>query len=275
MMIFPEIDPIAFSIGPFVVRWYALAYLAGFILGWKYILYLSGLDKDKGEIKIKTIYGAPVTKADVDDFLAWCIMGVILGGRLGYVAFYQPQMILQDPLEILKVWHGGMSFHGGTLGVIAVIIIFSLRRHLPLLHFADLICCAVPIGLFFGRIANFINGELFGRVTTSPLGMVFPHGGNFPRHPSQIYEALLEGALLFVILFILVHRPFIRHKAGMLSGLFLTGYALARMVAELFREPDIHIGFIAGSLTMGQILSVPMMLAGLGLMVFSCKRKSM
>ncbi|MCB1555832.1 MAG: prolipoprotein diacylglyceryl transferase, partial [Alphaproteobacteria bacterium] len=172
---FPQIDPVALSIGPLDIRWYALAYLVGFLLGWRYALYIAGLTKGK------------IDKAALDDFFPWAIIGVILGGRLGYVLFYQWDLYAAHPLETLKVWHGGMSFHGGALGVIAAMILYAWRRALPLLALTDIICCVVPIGLFFGRIANFINAELYGRVTSAPWGVVFPGGGPLPRHPSQLY----------------------------------------------------------------------------------------
>lgn len=256
MFDFPEIDPVAFSLGPLDIRWYALAYLAGFLLGWQYVLYLCGLDKE-----IKT-YEARIHKTDIDDFLPWGVLGVILGGRLGYVLFYQPQLIWMAPLEIPAIWNGGMSFHGGVLGLLTAMGAFAWKRRLPFLNLTDMICCAAPIGLFFGRVANFINGELFGRPTEMPWGVVFPRGGYLPRHPSQLYEAALEGLLLALVMAILVHRPGLRHRPGLLSGLFLIGYALCRVTAEFFREPDLHIGFVLGPFTMGQMLSVPMVLGG-------------
>lgn len=254
---FPNIDPVAISLGPLEIRWYALAYLAGFLLGWAYVLYLAGLDRDKqGTEKL-------VAKTAIDDFLPWAILGVILGGRLGYVLFYQPEMYLQEPLEAFKIWHGGMSFHGGVLGMIVAMIVYASWHKMPLLRLTDLVCCAAPIGLFFGRIANFINGELFGREAYVPWAMAFPGGGEFPRHPSQLYEAALEGLALLAILFLLVRQDGIRNRPGILSGVFLIGYALARITVEFFREPDIQIGYIGSFFTMGQVLSVPMILGGL------------
>ena len=176
---FPEIDPIAIEIGPLAIRWYALAYLAGFILGWRYCVGLARLD---GRYR--------PNETDIDDFLAWAVMGVVLGGRIGYVLFYQPGYYMENPAEILMVWQGGMSFHGGMLGAILAMLAFALRRNFSPVRLADLVVCVVPIGLFFGRIANFMNGELFGRVTDVAWGVVFPRGGDLPRHPSQLYEAL-------------------------------------------------------------------------------------
>ena len=189
---FPMIDPVAIALGPLQIRWYALAYLAGFLLGWRYCLRLAGWDAEHRP-----------NREDIDDFLTWVIVGVILGGRLGYVLFYNFEYYLSTPLDALKVWHGGMSFHGGALGVIAALFIYPALKKFPPLRLCDIVCAAVPIGLFFGRIANFINAELYGRVTNVPWGIVFPNGGAEPRHPSQLYEAALEGAVLFVILFLL------------------------------------------------------------------------
>lgn len=258
MFEFPHIDPVAFWLGPFAIRWYALAYLAGFLIGWRYAMKLAGFDDDTRP-----------TPKDVDDFLPWVIAGVILGGRLGYVLFYNFEHYFENPVDIFKLWHGGMSFHGGALGVILVLLIWPHIHRIPHLRLADIVCASVPIGLFFGRIANFINGELFGRVTDAPIGMVFPAGGPEPRHPSQLYEAGLEGAVLFLILFLLMRIDGVRNKPGIVSGVFLAGYGFARSFIELFREPDAHIGFINGSFTMGQLLSTPMIIAGIGLIVFA------
>ncbi|MFP4314391.1 MAG: prolipoprotein diacylglyceryl transferase [Alphaproteobacteria bacterium] len=261
-MDFPNIDPVAFYLGPFPIRWYALAYIAGFLAGWKYCLYLAGLDNDKRP-----------NKTDIDDFLPWAILGVIAGGRFGYVIFYQWEFYASDPLEIARIWNGGMAFHGGILGVIVSLIAYSIKRQIPLLRLSDILACATPIGLFFGRIANFINGELFGRVTNVPWGMNFPRGGGMDRHPSQLYEAALEGLLLFGILFLLVRMQHIRDHAGILSGVFLAGYGGARFFVEFYREPDLQIGYIAGVLTMGQILCIPMILGGMVLIAYGAFSK--
>ncbi|MCC6597917.1 MAG: prolipoprotein diacylglyceryl transferase [Alphaproteobacteria bacterium] len=258
---FPNIDPVAFSVGPLVVRWYALAYLAGFLIGWRYCLYLAGLDKDTRPNPV-----------DVDDFFPWAIGGVILGGRAGYVLFYQSAYYMANPLSIVKIWEGGMSFHGGALGVIIAMILFSLRRKINPLRLADMVCACVPIGLFFGRLANFINGELFGRVTDSSIGMVFPRGGDLPRHPSQLYEAGLEGLVLFLILLVLALRPGVRARPGLVSGVFLAGYGLFRAFIEFYREPDFQIGLIGGVISMGQILSLPMVVAGCALALYALMR---
>ena len=248
---FPRIDPILFSIGPFAIRWYALAYVAGLLLGWRYMLQLN-------------ISRAHMTTSEViDELLVWAIVGVILGGRLGYVVFYNPSFYAENPLQIFAVWMGGMSFHGGLLGVTLVIVWFAKRRHLELLRLSDLVSCAVPLGLFFGRIANFINGELFGRVTNVPWAMTFPHGGPLPRHPSQLYEAVLEGIVLFALLFWLAWKKGALKKPGMLTGVYLLGYALARVSIEFVRQPDAQIGFLPLGTTLGQWLSVPMLLGGM------------
>ena len=258
---FPEIDPVAFSIGPLMVRWYALAYIGGFLVGWRYALYLCGLSKD-----------ARPNAADIDDFLPWGILGVILGGRIGYVLFYQLPMYIADPLEILKVWNGGMSFHGGAAGAIVAMVIYAMVKKIPLLRLTDLFCCAVPIGLLFGRVANFINGELFGRATDVAWGMVFPYCGPMPRHPSQLYEAALEGVVLFIVLFLLARRDSIRNKPGILSGVFLIGYGISRIIVEFFREPDVQIGYIMYLFTMGQVLCGPRILGGLYVVFYAAKR---
>lgn len=249
---FPNIDPVAVAIGPLAIRWYALAYLSAFLLGWLYVVYLAGRNKDQRPNKL-----------DLDDFLAWGILGVILGGRVGYVLFYQTAMYLQNPLEIFMLWHGGMSFHGGALGMIIAMFIYAWRKNIPTLRLTDWVCCAVPIGLFFGRIANFVNGELYGRVTEAPWGVIFPHGGELARHPSQLYEAGLEGLVLFLILFALANIKSVLARPGIISGVFLIGYALSRITVEFFREPDVQLGYLFGMFTMGQILCLPMILGGL------------
>lgn len=253
---YPNIDPVMVQIGPIAIRWYAAAYLTGLLGGWAYMRQL---------VKRPPFAMSP---QDIDDFLVWATLGVVLGGRLGYVLFYKPLYYLENPLEVLFLWQGGMSFHGGAVGVIAGIIVFSRRRGLNLLSVGDVVCCTAPIGLFFGRIANFINGELFGRPAPDfPFAMVFPGGGPVPRHPSQLYEAMLEGLVLFLVLHLLWRIEAIRMRRGFLAGAFLAGYAVARSGSELFRQPDAHLGFLLGGLTMGQLLSLPMLLVGLGLML--------
>lgn len=250
------IDPVAFWLGPLPVRWYALAYLAGFLLGWRYCLYLSGL----------SLHHRP-DRQDIEDFLPWAIVGVILGGRLGYVLFYNFEHYYYAPLEALQVWKGGMSFHGGMLGVSFSLVMYPWLKGFNPLRLSDLVAAAAPIGLFFGRLANFVNGELYGRVSDVPWAMVFPRAGAQPRHPSQLYEAALEGALLFVILVLLVRIPAVRERPGIVTGVFLIGYGCFRSFVEFFREPDYQLGLFFNIVSMGQILSLPMILAGLVLVL--------
>jgi phosphatidylglycerol:prolipoprotein diacylglycerol transferase len=209
-----------------------------------------------------------VRRQDVDDFLVWATLGVVLGGRLGYVLFYMPGYYILHPLQALYVWHGGMSFHGGALGVTIAIILFTRARQLPLFGFSDIILEAIPIGLFFGRIANFINGELYGRPTQVPWGIIFPNGGSMPRHPSQLYEAFCEGILLFLLLFA-AEQLGARRRPGIVTGLFLAGYAVARMSGELFRQPDAQLGYLIFGTTMGQLLSVPVLIAGIAIIFWA------
>jgi phosphatidylglycerol:prolipoprotein diacylglycerol transferase len=257
---FPAIDPVLIEIGPFAVRWYALAYIAGLLLAWRYCRWLASLPPKQ------------LGPEAFDDFLVWATLGVVLGGRLGYVLFYKPGYYLYQPQEILLLWQGGMSFHGGLIGVLVAIGLFARRKGVHYFTLADIVGCATPIGLLLGRLANFINGELFGRPSEVPWAMVFPRGGPVPRHPSQLYEAALEGALLFLVLYLLVRRGWLR-QTGLLSGCFLIGYAIARVLGEIFREPDAHLGPIIGPVTMGQILSLPMLLAGLLIVLWSRRRQ--
>ncbi len=253
---FPAIDPVAISIGPVAIRWYALAYIVGLLIGWRYCLALASRPPHL------------VGRQDVDDFLVWATLGVVLGGRVGYVLFYMPGYYAAHPLEALYVWHGGMSFHGGALGVTIAILLFTRAGKIPLFAFSDIITEAIPIGLFFGRIANFINGELYGRQTQVPWAMIFPNGGAIPRHPSQLYEAFCEGVLLFLLLFA-TERLGARRRPGIVTGLFLAGYAIARMSGELFREPDAQIGFLIFGTTMGQVLSVPVLIGGVAIILWA------
>ena len=248
---FPAISPVLFEYGPIVIRWYALAYIVGLIIGWRYCLYLTRHPR----LLIK--------ESDIDDFLVWATLGVILGGRIGFVLFYQPAEYLAHPEAIIMVWKGGMSFHGGLIGVIVAMLLFAHRRQLPFFQLADIVACATPIGLLLGRVANFVNGELFGRPTTVPWAMVFPNGGPEPRHPSQLYEAFLEGLVLFIVLFVVARLGKARRQMGLLSGIFFIGYGVARIVGELFREPDANLSYLVGGTTMGQWLSAPMILLGI------------
>ena len=257
---YPIINPIAISIGPLAIRWYSLAYVAGILLGWRYMLRLADHS------------GGRVTRDNIDDFIVWATLGVIFGGRLGYVLFYRPSFYFAHPLEIPALWRGGMSFHGGALGVIVSLSIYVWRRGIRWFAFSDLVAAATPIGLFFGRIANFINGELYGRVTDVPWAMVFPNGGPLPRHPSQLYEATLEGLVLFCVLAWLAWRTRALEREGLLSGSFLLGYGIARIIGEFFREPDAFLGFLWEGATMGQLLSIPLVIVGLCLIVRALRR---
>ncbi len=253
MIIAPEIDPIAVSIGPLSVRWYGLMYLVGFLAGG-----LLGVYRAKKP-------GSGWQPSDVWDLLFYIALGVVVGGRLGYGLFYQTAWYFQHPWELLYIWTGGMSFHGGVIGVLVSIFLFSRHRKRTVIDIGDFTVPLIPIGLMAGRIGNFINQELWGRVTDAPWGVVFATADAEPRHPSQLYEATLEGLVLFTVLWIYSSRP---HRPGAVSGLFLTGYAVARIISEFFREPDAHLGPIAlGWLTMGQLLSIPMLAAGLFLLL--------
>ena len=262
---FPAFDPVLVQVGPFAIRWYALAYIGGILLGWFYARSLIRTDR---------VWGgpAPLTTLDLDDFILWVTLGIILGGRVGYVLFYNPAHFAANSLEALQLWKGGMSFHGGFVGCLVAVLLFARRRDIPVLTLGDLTCAAGPIGLFFGRVANFINGELWGRPSDVPWAVVFPGGGPLPRHPSQLYEALLEGLVLFVVLAVLLRRGALR-RPGLAIGIFAFGYGIARCIAELFREPDAQLGFLWGGLTMGMLLSLPMMLAGATFIGYALSRK--
>lgn len=250
-LVFPSFDPVALQIGPLAIRWYALAYVAGLLLGWRYCIYWA---KKSPHI---------LTRMQLDDFLSWAIIGIILGGRLGYVLFYNSAFYTAHPEAILQIWKGGMSFHGGLLGIILAMYLFSKKHNIPFWGLADLVAAAGPIGLFLGRIANFVNSELWGRTTDLPWGIVFPNAGPLARHPSQLYEAVLEGLILFTVSFFFIRKDIIRARLGTISGIFLAGYAISRIIVEFFREPDEQIGFLWGFVTMGQILSLPMLFFGL------------
>jgi len=249
---FPNVDPIALQLGPLAIRWYSLAYIAGILLGWWYVA------KEHARKPIPNL-----TANALDDMITWAVIGIVGGGRLGYVLFYKPGYYLEHPDQILRLWEGGMSFHGGLIGVITAFLLFCRRHKIQFFHLIDVIACATPIGLFFGRLANFINGELYGRATDVAWGMVFPRGGELPRHPSQLYEAGMEGIILFVVLYIMCKRTNARDKPGMLGGTFIAGYAVARIISECFREPDEFLGFFMNFVTMGQLLSLPMLAYGL------------
>jgi phosphatidylglycerol---prolipoprotein diacylglyceryl transferase len=261
---YPQIDPILISVGPFAIRWYALAYVAGILLAWWLARRIAATDAYWGGV-------SPIRPADVDDVIVWCAVGIVAGGRIGYVLFYQPQYFLSNPAEIFVVWRGGMSFHGGFLGTVLALILFARARKIPPLSMLDIAAVVVPMGLLLGRIANFINGELWGRVTDVPWAMIFPMAGPEPRHPSQLYQAGLEGLLLFAILIVAVRRGALA-RPGLIGGLFVGGYGIMRVIGEFFREPDAHIGFLAGGLTMGMLLSIPMILVGASTVVYALRQ---
>ena len=265
---FPVFDPVAIAIGPIAIRWYALAYIGGIVLGWIYARAL---------IKNDRLWGgpAPITLLQMDDFILWVTIGIILGGRTGYVLFYNLPFFIQHPAEIFELWKGGMSFHGGFLGCVAAVILFCRKHDLPILSLGDITTAVGPIGLFLGRLANFINSELWGRPADSsvPWAMVFPNGGPLPRHPSQLYEAGLEGIVLFTILAVMIRLGALK-RPGLILGSFIAIYGFARIVGEYFREPDPQLGFLWGGLTMGMLLSVPMIIAGAIIIVVAWRRKA-
>jgi phosphatidylglycerol:prolipoprotein diacylglycerol transferase len=268
LIAFPVFDPIAISIGPFAIRWYALAYIGGIVLGWIYARSL---------IKNEKLWGgpAPISLVQMDDFILWVTLGIILGGRTGYVLFYNLPFFIQHPAEILELWKGGMSFHGGFLGCVVAVMWFAHKNRISILSLGDITTAVGPIGLFLGRIANFINGELWGRPADPnlPWAMIFPTGGPLPRHPSQLYEAGLEGILLFTVLAVMIRLGALK-RPGLILGSFIAIYGLARIIGEHFREPDPQLGFLWGGLTMGMLLSVPMVIVGAIIIFFVLRHKS-
>ena len=263
---YPKFDPVLINFGPFAIRWYALAYICGILIGWLIARRL---------IANERLWGgpAPFTVLDFDDFVLWVTLGIILGGRTGYVLFYNLDHFLAHPSEIVQVWKGGMSFHGGFIGCVLAVILFALKRRVAMLSLGDITCAVGPIGIFLGRIANFVNGELWGRPTDVPWAIVFPGQAarGVPRHPSQLYEAALEGIVLFAILMLLIRRGALR-RPGLVIGAFAIGYAIMRSFCELFREPDVQLGFLWGGTTMGMLLSLPLLIAGIGFVAFALRR---
>ncbi|MCL5260220.1 MAG: prolipoprotein diacylglyceryl transferase [Gammaproteobacteria bacterium] len=253
MLTYPQLNPIALSIGPIKIYWYGLMYLAGFLIAWLL-----------AKVRVKN-FNLNWTSEQASDFIFYCAIGVILGGRIGYILFYGLSFLRTDPLFIFKVWQGGMSFHGGLIGVLIALGFFARKTHKSFLELIDFTAPLAPIGLALGRVANFINGELLGRITTQPWGMIFPNGGDLPRHPSQLYEAFLEGIVLFIVIWVYSMKP---RPKGKVSGLFLLLYGVIRFSVEFFRAPDQQLGFIAFNwLTMGQLLSLPMILFGIILLI--------
>ncbi|QXQ06307.1 prolipoprotein diacylglyceryl transferase [Sphingosinicellaceae bacterium] len=246
------------EIGPLALRWYSLAYIGGILLGWFYLKRLLRTPQTS-----TTTTTPPMTQVQADDFITWATLGIILGGRIGYVLFYNFQHFAQQPLDIIRLWDGGMSFHGGAIGMIVAVAWFARRNRLDALRVGDYVACVVPIGQCFGRLANFVNGELFGRITGSSWGIIFPGGGPLPRYPSQLFEAFGEGVVLFLLLAYLFWRTDARRQPGLLSGVFIGGFGLVRFIIEFFREPDVQVGYLAFHLTMGQLLCLPMILIGI------------
>jgi phosphatidylglycerol:prolipoprotein diacylglycerol transferase len=267
LIAFPVFDPIAISIGPIAIRWYALAYIAGIVLGWIYARSL---------LKNEKLWDGPppLSLAQLDDFILWVTVGIIVGGRTGYVLFYNLPFFIQHPAEIFELWKGGMSFHGGFMGCVVAVMWFARVNGISILSLGDITTAVAPIGLLLGRLANFINSELWGRTAdpSLPWAIIFPNGGPLPRHPSQLYEAGLEGILLFTILAVMIRLGALK-RPGLILGSFIAIYGLARIIGEHFREPDPQLGFLWGGLTMGMLLSVPMVIAGAILVAASWRRK--
>ncbi|WP_374939333.1 prolipoprotein diacylglyceryl transferase [Mesorhizobium sp. NBSH29] len=259
---FPNIDPVIVQIGPLAIHWYGIGYIVGILFAWWYAKRLIS------NTRLWPNGTTPMKAIDLDDFVMWAAIGIVLGGRLGYVLFYDFQRYLANPLDIVAVWQGGMSFHGGFAGTTLAMILFARARGINIWTLFDVVAAGVPVALGTVRVANFINSELWGRVTDVPWAFVFPTGGPFPRHPSQLYEAALEGLLLFIVLRILTHGLLKLKTPGFVAGAFVTGYGLSRIFVEFYREPDAQLGYLAGGwLTMGMVLSVPMVLAGIWAML--------
>ena len=261
MLEFPNINPVAIDLGIIQIRWYAISYIAGILFSWSLILNI---------IKFKNL---KVDNKVISELISNSMIGIIIGGRLGYVIFYNPDYYLNNLLEIFKLWNGGMSFHGGFIGVVFAVIYSSKISKTAILILADLIAIVAPIGIFFGRLANFINGELYGRITNHSFGMIFPNAGNSPRHPSQLYEAFFEGFLLFIIMLLFIKFTNILNKKGLITALFLSCYGSFRFMIEFFREPDANIGLLYFNFSMGQLLSLPMIIVGLYFIIFIARKK--
>jgi phosphatidylglycerol:prolipoprotein diacylglycerol transferase len=260
---YPRIDPVLVHIGPLAIRWYALAYIFGILIGWFYA---------RAIIRAPKLWGGkpPLSATDFDDFILWVTVGIIAGGRLGYVLFYNLPVFAAHPLQIFELWTGGMSFHGGFTGCVVAVVLFARTRGIPFLSLGDVTCAVAPIGLFLGRLANFVNGELWGRPADVPWAMIFPNGGPIPRHPSQLYEASLEGLVLFIVLALAIRFGALK-RPGLIIGIFACCYAVARTISEFFREPDVQLGFLWHGTTMGMLLSIPLFIAGLCFIFYALK----
>ena len=265
-MIIHNFDPVLIDLGFFQIKWYSIAYIMGIILGWVHAV------KIIKKTQNNTQNFEPIKRSDFDELIIYLVLGIILGGRLGYVIFYNLEYYIQNSFEIFKLWQGGMSFHGGLLGVIVAIFIFSKNKNTNFFKYSDIVACVAPIGIFLGRIANFINGELFGKVSTLPWAVIFPNGGNIARHPSQIYEAIFEGIVLFILINFLALKRNLIVKRGYISSFFLISYSILRIFSEIFREPDEHIGYFFKYFSVGILLSLLTLIAGF-LIFFSAKKK--
>ena len=264
-MIVHSFDPVLIDLGFFQIRWYSIAYILGIVLGWMYAV------KIIKKTQNNTQNFEPIKRSDFDDLVIYLVLGIILGGRLGYVIFYNLEYYIQNSFEIFKLWQGGMSFHGGLLGVIVAIFIFSKNKNTNFFKYSDIVACVAPIGIFLGRIANFINGELFGKISTLPWAVIFPNGGNIARHPSQIYEAILEGLVLFILINFLALKKHLIIKTGYVSSFFLISYSILRIFSENFREPDQHLGYLFNYFSMGTLLSILTLISGF-LIIFFIKK---
>tara|TARA_Y100000590_G_scaffold466705_1_gene643004 strand:- start:374 stop:1180 length:807 start_codon:yes stop_codon:yes gene_type:complete len=265
-MIVHNFDPVLIDLGIVQIRWYSLAYIFGIIFGW---LYANKILKKK-EIKQNINH---IKESQLDDLIIYLIFGIILGGRLGYVFFYNFEYYIHNIIEIFKFWQGGMSFHGGLLGVIIAIYIFSKKLNINFFQFSDIIACVAPIGIFLGRVANFINGELYGKISDAPWAIIFPDGGNTPRHPSQIYEAVMEGVVLFILINLLAFKIKLITKPGYISAFFLIAYSILRIISENFREPDKHLGYFFNYFSLGSLLSFITLISGILIIYFLKKNE--
>jgi len=264
-MIVHNFDPVLVDLGLFQIRWYSISYILGIVLGWLYaVRIIKQITKNKYNYQ-------PITTSHFDDLIIYLILGIVVGGRLGYVIFYNFEYYAQNFFDIFKLWEGGMSFHGGLAGVIIAIFIFSKRTKINFFKFSDIVACVAPIGIFLGRIANFINGELYGKISTLPWAVIFPNGGSMARHPSQIYEAILEGIILFALINYFALKQKLLFKTGYISGLFLVSYSILRMLSEIFREADIHLGLFFNYFSLGTLLSLATLIAGL-VIIMSAKK---